>query len=209
MKISVLTGAVALLALATSANAADLYKQNGSTKDAPSYTAPFDLSGFYVGAQVGGAWSDLSVEGTTKNPSGVAGRGTIGYDATLPNGFLAGLYGEFGAQDGQIAGTSVSQRLEWGGGVKVGHQIGSAVAFTKLGYTGLQFTGNGVNEIIDGFAVTPGIDYPLGGGLSFTGEVKVGFYPEQTIKNAKVSDTVVEPSFGLAYHFGQPSSSLK
>ena len=207
---SLVTSAVVALsfALAGSAGAADLYNSNGY-KDGAVSAAPIS-GGFYVGARVGAAFSDLTAEGSTKNPSGIAGYGTAGYDALLSNGFLLGLYGEFGAQDGQIPGEKVSQRLEWGAGVKVGHQAGPAVLFTKLGYTGLEFTGGGVNETINGFAVTPGIDYPLGGGWSATGEVKISFYPEQTLSvGPKIEDTIFEPLVGFTYHFGQSSASLK
>ena len=196
------TGAVVALslALAGSAGAADLYNNsNGGYKDA-AVPAP-SLAGFYVGARIGAAFSDLSADGATKNPSGVAGYGTVGYDALLSNGFLLGIYGEFGAQDGAISDTPVSQRLEWGGGVKIGHQVGSAVLFSKLGYTGLEFAGGGIDEMVHGFAVTPGVDYPIGGGWSATGEVKIGFYPDQDIKGTKVNDTVFEPLVGFTRHF--------
>ena len=213
MRIKALAGAVAALALiAGSAQAADLYNNSGGLKDGQAPT-PAPLSGFYVSVLVGGAFSDITDGGTNWTPSGVVGRGVVGFDGTLPNGWLLGLYGEFGGQDTPIfSGSSVSQRLEWGAGVKAGYQIGkSTVLFTRVGYASLELAGSGgFDEYLSGIAVTPGIDYALGGGWSATGEVRIGIYPEQDIKGTAVKNTVIEPTVGITYHFGQQAaSSLK
>ena len=73
-----------VVALGT-ANAADL---SGGYKDGPAY-AGFDWTGAYIGAHVGGAWSDLAVTNLdnytgaykfSNKANGVFGGGTIGYN---------------------------------------------------------------------------------------------------------------------------------
>ena len=85
----ILTGILGLtlssvVALGT-ANAADL---SGGYKDGPAY-AGFDWTGAYIGAHVGGAWSDLAVTNLdhytgadkfSNKGNGVFGGGTLGYN---------------------------------------------------------------------------------------------------------------------------------
>ena len=97
-----LLSTVALAALAGQAFAADL----PSRKEAPVYIAPapvFSWTGFYVGADIGGAWgnANLWVPGDFGNSfshntqnNGVIGGGFVGYNYQI-NNFVLGLQGEF------------------------------------------------------------------------------------------------------------------
>jgi outer membrane immunogenic protein len=97
-----LLSTVAIAALAGQAFAADL----PSRKEAPVYVAPapiFSWTGFYVGADIGGAWgnANLWVPGAFGNSfshntqnNGVIGGGFVGYNYQV-NNFVLGLQGEF------------------------------------------------------------------------------------------------------------------
>ncbi len=97
---ALLLSTVAFAALAGSAFAADL----PSRKEAPVYIAPtpaFSWTGFYVGADIGGAFASSSlsnvVSGWTSNSSntsGVMGGGYIGYNYQI-NNWVLGLEGDF------------------------------------------------------------------------------------------------------------------
>lgn len=107
-----LLSTVALAALAGSAFAADL----PSRKEAPVYIAPtpaFSWTGFYVGADIGGAFSSTSINNSwtgwnshSLDTSGVLGGGYVGYNYQLNQNFVIGVEGDF-------QGTSASQSSSW------------------------------------------------------------------------------------------------
>jgi outer membrane immunogenic protein len=88
-RIGLLAFTLTSIAALGAANAADMYRApepfaGGGYKDGPVYTS---WAGFYVGAHLGGAWSDVKVtdfdeDGNkfTNSSSGVIGGGTIGYN---------------------------------------------------------------------------------------------------------------------------------
>jgi len=86
------------LIVAVPALAADL----PSRKEAPAFIAPapvYSWTGFYIGADIGGGWSELNsttVAGAAFNSSaaGVVGGGRIGYNYQI-NQFVIGLEGDF------------------------------------------------------------------------------------------------------------------
>ncbi len=95
--------AAAFAAFAGQALAADLPSQ----KDAPVYVAPppvFSWTGFYVGANVGGAWGDhnaniaaspiAAAQAINTRLSGVIGGGFAGYNYQI-NQFVIGVQGDF------------------------------------------------------------------------------------------------------------------
>ena len=108
---ALLLSTVAFVALAGSAFAADL----PSRKEAPVYVAPvpaFSWTGFYVGADIGGAFASTSLNDTalgltshSLNTSGVMGGGYIGYNYQI-NNFVLGIEGDF-------QGTSASANYGW------------------------------------------------------------------------------------------------
>ncbi len=109
---NLLLSTVAFAALAGTAFAADL----PSRKEAPVYVAPtpaFSWTGFYVGADIGGAFSSTSLNNTftgmnshSLDTSGVMGGGYVGYNYQLNQNFVLGLEGDF-------QGTSASQSSSW------------------------------------------------------------------------------------------------
>jgi outer membrane immunogenic protein len=109
---TLLLSTVALAALAGSAFAADL----PSRKEAPVYVAPtpaFSWTGFYVGADIGGAFSSTSLNNSwtgwnshSLDTSGVMGGGYVGYNYQFNQNFVLGLEGDF-------QGTSASQSSTW------------------------------------------------------------------------------------------------
>jgi outer membrane immunogenic protein len=109
---ALLLSTVALATLAGSAFAADL----PSRKEAPVYVAPppaFSWTGFYVGADIGGAFASTSLTDTvlgltshSLDTSGVMGGGYIGYNYQLNQNFVLGVEGDF-------QGTSASANYGW------------------------------------------------------------------------------------------------
>ena len=98
---TLLLSTVAFAALAGSAFAADL----PSRKEAPVYIAPtpaFSWTGFYVGADIGGAFASSSLANVANgwtsnsmNTSGVMGGGYVGYNYQINQNFVVGLEGDF------------------------------------------------------------------------------------------------------------------
>jgi outer membrane immunogenic protein len=111
MKKTIFAGvsALALLAAisAAPASAADIYRGDAaaSLKDGPAPS--FSWTGFYLGAHVGGAWSDLKVTNVdhytgakhfTNSSEGVFGGGTLGYN--IQRGALVfGIEADLGGMD--------------------------------------------------------------------------------------------------------------
>ena len=106
---ALLLSTVALATLAGSAFAADL----PSRKEAPVYVAPapaFSWTGFYIGGDIGGAFTSTSVSATglaayeyathgllpgSLGSSGFMGGGYVGYNYQLNQNFVLGLEGDF------------------------------------------------------------------------------------------------------------------
>ncbi len=95
--------AFAAIMIAAPALAADL----PSRKEAPVYIAPvpmFSWTGFYVGADIGGGWSELNAKpvdyfgnylgSVNTSSAGVVGGGRIGYNYQF-NQFIIGVEGDF------------------------------------------------------------------------------------------------------------------
>ncbi|MCK9913067.1 porin family protein [Microbacteriaceae bacterium K1510] len=73
-----LGAAVAVLGFATAASAADLPRREAMPAKAPLYAPVYNWTGFYVGVNLGGAWSDSN--SNFGKASGVVGGGQIGYN---------------------------------------------------------------------------------------------------------------------------------
>jgi outer membrane immunogenic protein len=94
---TMIIGAVSAIAMASSAFAADIYKNDaGSLKDTP-YAPAFSWTGFYLGANVGYAWGDTDISsgngGFDETPGG------IGYDT---DGVIAGAQIGYNWQRGRF-----------------------------------------------------------------------------------------------------------
>ena len=98
MRIHLLAGAVAALALAGSAQAADLYKDSG-LKDAPVAPGVFLPTGAYVSVGAGGALTDTGItqhgfSGSDFNFAGFLGEARFGYDIRPVSGspWIVGVF---------------------------------------------------------------------------------------------------------------------
>jgi outer membrane immunogenic protein len=103
---TIIIGAVSAIAMASSAFAADIYKNDaGSLKDTP-YTPAFSWTGFYLGANVGYAWGDTDISSNNDgfdedeasigyDTDGVIAGGQLGYNWQRGR-FVFGLEGEIG-----------------------------------------------------------------------------------------------------------------
>jgi outer membrane immunogenic protein len=126
MKRVVLTGigALAVVTMLGTANAADIARRQAMPTKAPIYMAPaYNWTGFYIGINGGGAWgkSDWSnAFGTAdaKTSGGLAG-GTIGYNYQLGQAVL-GVEGDIdwsnikgSTNTGICAGTTCNTRNSW------------------------------------------------------------------------------------------------
>ena len=106
--------AAALIGVAGAANATDMYAP-ASLKDQPVIVPPPTWTGFYIGAHVGGFWSDVQIHdrnnwlgngpgwGWTNDNDGVFGGGTVGYNYQVSNwgigsgSVVIGFEADFGA----------------------------------------------------------------------------------------------------------------
>ena len=158
--------AAAAALLTTPALAADL-AATGGYKDAPIISTPANWTGFYVGGNVGGAWTQLDSSlnlsdglGDTLNlnhtnaASGIAGGGQAGYN--FQNGALVlGVEGDFGilgvSQTRDVvaltAGTdSIALGTKLDGGFaaditgRIGYAAGPALLYFKGGWAYLDAT---------------------------------------------------------------------
>ena len=103
MKKTLAAATVAVLGMAGAANAADMYSPAG-LKDVP-YVAVPSWTGFYIGAHVGGAYSDLKTDSSaafwgtgqwSNNADGVIGGGQLGYNYQFGGNFVLGFEADFG-----------------------------------------------------------------------------------------------------------------
>jgi outer membrane immunogenic protein len=111
----------ALIASASLASAADLPARPRAVAAPVFAPAPvYTWTGFYVGGNVGYAWSNSSVTSFTSNLEGVTGGGQLGYNWQTGN-LLLGIEGDFqgsGQYDsstGTVGGTTVTveRRIPW------------------------------------------------------------------------------------------------
>lgn len=94
MKKTTLVGALALGLLSTSAFAADLPSRKMAPAAPVTYAPAFAWTGFYVGANAGYGFGQISKAGTLFNdPAGFVGGGQIGYNYQM-NNIVFGLEGD-------------------------------------------------------------------------------------------------------------------
>ena len=103
-----LLGALGAIAMVSSASAADMAAPPPYRAPAPAMVATaYNWSGFYIGGEVGGAWSDMAylhtntggiIDPITHHPSSWAGGGQVGFQYQWSN-IVAGIEGNFIATD--------------------------------------------------------------------------------------------------------------
>ena len=180
MKKLLLAATVAALS-STSVFAADLAARP-YTK-APAYVAPiYNWTGFYVGAQVGGAFkgsngfntTDPSVVGTRDDSSFIGG-GVVGYNYQFAPNWVAGIEGEFNGLSNNRqsfvngAGDAVSLKNDWLASVtgRLGYTWGPGMIYAKGGVAFRDNGGIGTNigtvALVDrndtGYTVGAGLEY--------------------------------------------------
>ncbi|WP_293858809.1 outer membrane protein [uncultured Alsobacter sp.] len=128
MKKTTLVGALALGLLSTSAFAADLPSRKMAPVAPVTYAPAFTWTGFYVGANAGYGFGQITKAGTLFNdPSGFVGGGQIGYNYQM-NNIVFGLEGDLQYADlrdkvspaGRLAGLPAGTKngIEWFGTVR-------------------------------------------------------------------------------------------
>jgi outer membrane immunogenic protein len=177
MRRILLASAVAMLASAVAANAADLQRQAPPlvmpTK-APPYVSPvFDWSGFYIGANGGGGWGTARTDLTGRfNTSGGVAGGTAGYNAQFGS-WVLGLEGDIDWSD--VSGTSnvpgcpgCAVKNNWLGTARgrVGYAFGTFLPYVTGGLavgdvnaTAPGFAGQSSTQA--GWAAGGGVEYAL------------------------------------------------
>jgi outer membrane immunogenic protein len=116
-------GALAVMTMMSSANAADLPRRHAMPVKAPVYEAPYSWTGFYIGINGGGGfghsnWSNaLGANGFS--PNGAVVGGTVGYNYQMGQSVF-GLEGDVDWSDirgtttgGVCTGTSCETRNQW------------------------------------------------------------------------------------------------
>jgi outer membrane immunogenic protein len=165
----------------SAANAADVYAREGGVKDEPAYMPAIIWSGFYVGAYIGGVFSDevavsLSNGGQTFaaeadfNDTWLAGV-HAGYNWQRSN-IVFGVEGDWsvlGDRDYRPATTGGREPIEenWLASVRgrLGYAAGSALVYATGGVaflnTEFRVPVDGNDETLTGWVVGGGIDYKL------------------------------------------------
>ncbi|MGP0095213.1 MAG: outer membrane protein [Xanthobacteraceae bacterium] len=220
-----LLGTAVSLTMAAGASAADL----------PVYTkAPpaWSWSGCYIGANVGGGWSQLNANDSvtaaalaTINGSGVVGGGQVGCDYQFARGWVIGVEGEFEAADITGSSNGVASKIPWL--TTATARLGYAVAPATLLYvrgggawstdditgTPLVATATGTDNR-SGWTVGGGIEHKLWSNIS--GFVEYNYVDFGT-KNVTLTNTATVPSVkenvqevlvGLNFRFGGPGGPI-
>ncbi|MBN9081596.1 MAG: hypothetical protein BGP04_11360 [Rhizobiales bacterium 62-17] len=215
--------AVALSAMASTAMAADLPRRAPAPAPAPMYVAPiFTWTGFYVGGQLGGAWS-------ANNTNGFIGGGHVGYNYQMNNSFVVGLEGDFEGTSlkGSRAffpGVLVKNRINWQASIRAR----AGVAFDRaLIYAtgGVAFAGLR-NELIappfsvsasntrTGWTIGAGVEYALTNNWSARVEYRYADFGRRNDgfgflfanNNNRVQEHAVR--VGVSYRFGGPAGPV-
>lgn len=122
-----LLSALALLAAAPAANAADIYNGDGGLKDAGpvDYAPPITWTGFYLGANLGGVWDDSDDVEIFDDAALIAGA-HLGYNWQGPRNFIIGLEGDVGFLDDVEYLATIRGRLGYAFGPTLVYGTGGA-----------------------------------------------------------------------------------
>jgi len=224
MKKILLAATVAALS-STSVFAADLAARP-YTKAPPAYVAPiYNWTGFYIGAQVGGAFqgssgfttNDPAVVGT-RNDSSFLGGGVVGANYQFAPNWVVGLEGEFNGlssnrhtfSDGTDA---IRIKNDWLASVtgRLGYTWGPGMIYAK---GGVAFRDNGgidstslalVDRKDTGYTVGAGLEYMFAPAWSAKIEYQYYNFDHTTVAFApgtvRYSDDLHTVKAGINYHF--------
>jgi outer membrane immunogenic protein len=170
MKMIKSTIAMAVLALCAGSvlpsQAADIYRRSdaGSFKDAPvDYTPPIVWTGFYVGANLGGAFGDDDFNGIARafdEDGQLIGGFHLGYNWQRSNGVVLGLEGDLNFSDGINYLSTLRARL--------GFAFGSVLLYGTGGLAFAEFNDTLIKDETQ-------IGYVLGGGLEAKANQNLSF----------------------------------
>jgi len=122
-----LVSALALLAAAPAAYAADIYQDEGSLKDVGpvDYAPPITWTGFYLGANIGAAWDD-SDEIEIVDDAALIGGAHLGYNWQSPRNWVVGIEGDIEFMDDVDYLASIRGRLGYAFGNTLLYATGGA-----------------------------------------------------------------------------------
>jgi len=195
---TILLGAVALLALAAPAAAADI--QPRTYTKAPVYTPPqliYNWTGFYIGGHVGGAFNGSNgFGGTSDNSDGrFLGGVQIGYDYQFAPNWVFGIEGQYswvGSNNTNVAfvPAGVTYNLNQKGLAsvtgRIGYTWGPALLYVKGGYAYSDYSESLVTTVgavpvafaagtkHDGYTVGAGLEYLFT--QNWSGKVEYQYY---------------------------------
>jgi outer membrane immunogenic protein len=193
-----LLSALALLAAAPAANAADIYNGDGGLKDAGpvDYAPPITWTGFYIGANLGAVWDDSDDIEIFDDAALIAGA-HLGYNWQGPRNFIIGLEGDVGFLDDVEYLATIRGRL--------GYAFGPTLVYGTGGAAFIGFDDDFFDEDSEtGWVAGLGIEHKLRENVSFGVE---GLYYD-------FEDDFADASFWaararLTYHFGGYNSGWR
>ncbi len=192
-----LAGALALAA-APAANAADIYQGGGGLKDAPvvDYAPPITWTGFYIGANLGGAWDDSS-DVEILSDSELVGGAHLGYNWQGPRNLVLGIEGDVDFLNDVDYLATVRGRL--------GYSFGPTLAYATGGAAFIGLSDDFGGDSDTGWVAGAGLERMVTQNVSVGAE---GLY--YSFDNNDVGDAAFWTARArLTYHFGGYSNSLK
>jgi outer membrane immunogenic protein len=214
--------ALVALVVAAPALAADLPSMKAAPLPPPVYT--YDWTGFYIGADIGGAWAQgtftpvgVGAVATKVNGNSFMGGGFVGYNRQYGS-FVIGLEGDiqglgvnrwdptatFLLKQGILG--SINGRLGYAFDRVLFYAIGgvafSDTTYKTAGIAGVSYSDGGV-----GFDVGGGIEYAFLPNWTLRGEYRYYDFGKHNNAAAAVAFQKTESTFraGVAYKFGAPA----
>ncbi|WP_315832617.1 outer membrane protein [Bradyrhizobium prioriisuperbiae] len=215
-----LLASVALIALASSASAADLAARPYTKAPVAPISPAYNWSGFYIGAMGGYGWSsDVTTNGVTVSSSDLKGGfagGTIGYNWQFSPSWVFGLeadaaWADLSASD-TVLGITLEDKIRSMGSVtgRLGYAAGPALLYVKGGWAwannrvSVSGFGQSVSDsqFHSGWTVGAGLEYMFAPSWSAKAEYMYADYGKETYFNALDLGTSVHTiKGGINYHF--------
>ncbi len=197
-----LLSALALTAAMPAAQAADVYNR-GSMKDAGpvDYAPPITWTGFYIGANLGGAWDD-SDDVEILDDSTLIGGGHLGYNWQKSNNVVIGIEGDVSFSDGIDYLATIRGRL--------GYAFGPTLVYATGGAAFIGFDENLFGDDSDtGWVAGLGLERKIRENVSFGVEgLYYGFEGDEDFGGDDDANFFVARA-RLTYHFGGGRDVLK
>jgi outer membrane immunogenic protein len=192
-------GALALMAAAPVANAADVYKRDGGLKDGPvaDYGPPIGWSGFYVGINAGAAFDDSNV--SEDDTVGLLG-GHIGYNWQGGSPWVVGIEGDVSYLDDDAIDYLATIRG------RLGYAFGPTLLYGTAGAAFLGVSEDFGGDDLTGFVAGGGFERKLRENVSFG--VEALYYSFDDNDNGDEADFWTARA-RLTYHFGRRDGGLK